>query len=52
MRPVLMHQMPLALDFLERQKGSELTDAQAEDLALQAQAWVRRPARKRTAKAK
>jgi prevent-host-death family protein len=41
-----------ALDFLERQKGSELTDAQAEDLALQAQAWVRRPARKRTAKAK
>jgi prevent-host-death family protein len=41
-----------ALDFLERQKGSELTDAQAEDLALQAQAWVRRPARKRTPKAK
>ena len=41
-----------ALDFLERQKGSELTDAQAEDLALEAQAWVRRPARKRTRKAK
>jgi hypothetical protein len=28
-----------ALDFLERQQGSELTDAQAEDLALEAQAW-------------
>ena len=41
-----------ALDFLERQKRSELTDAQAEDLALEAQAWVRRPARKRTRKAK
>ena len=41
-----------ALDFLERQKGSELTDAQAEDLALEAQAWARRPARKRTRKAK
>ena len=41
-----------ALDFLERQKGSELTDAQAEDLALEARAWARRPARKRTRKAK
>jgi prevent-host-death family protein len=41
-----------ALDFLERQKGSELTDAQAQDLALEAQAWARRPARKRTRKAK
>jgi prevent-host-death family protein len=41
-----------ALDFLERQKGSELTEAQAEDLALEAQAWARRPARKRTHKAK
>jgi prevent-host-death family protein len=41
-----------ALDFLERQKGSELTDAHAEDLALEAQAWARRPARKRTRKAK
>jgi len=41
-----------ALDFLERQKGTELTDAQAEDLALEAQAWARRPARKRTRKAK
>jgi prevent-host-death family protein len=41
-----------ALDFLERQKGSELTETQAEDLALEAQAWVRRPARKRTRKAK
>ena len=41
-----------ALDFLERQKGSELTDAQAEDLALEAQAWARRPARKRMRKAK
>jgi prevent-host-death family protein len=41
-----------ALDFLERQKGSELTEAQAQDLALEAQAWARRPARKRTRKAK
>ena len=41
-----------ALDFLEQQKGSELTDAQAADLALEAQAWARRPARKRTRKAK
>jgi prevent-host-death family protein len=41
-----------ALDFLERQKGSELTETQAEDLALEAQAWARRPARKRTRKAK
>ena len=41
-----------ALDFLERQKGSELTEAQAEDLALEAQAWARRPARTRTRKAK
>jgi prevent-host-death family protein len=41
-----------ALDFLERQKGSELTEAQAEDLALEAQAWARRRARKRTRKAK
>jgi prevent-host-death family protein len=41
-----------ALDFLERQKGSELTEAQAENLALEAQAWARRPARKRTRKAK
>lgn len=41
-----------ALDFLERQKGRELTDAQAEDLALEAQAWARRPARNRTRKAK
>ena len=41
-----------ALDFLERQKGSELTGAEAENLALEAQAWARRPARKRTRKAK
>jgi prevent-host-death family protein len=41
-----------ALDFLERQKGSDLTEAQAEDLALEAKAWARRPARKRTRKAK
>jgi prevent-host-death family protein len=41
-----------ALDFLERQKGSELTEAQAENLALEAQAWAPRPARKRTRKAK
>ena len=41
-----------ALDFLERQKRSELTGAEAENLALEAQAWARRPARKRTRKAK
>ena len=41
-----------ALDFLEQQKGNELTDAQAADLALEAQAWARRPARKRTRRAK
>src|SRR5262245_40160581 len=41
-----------ALDFLEQQKGSDLTEAQAEDLALEARAWARRPVRKRTRKAK
>jgi prevent-host-death family protein len=41
-----------ALDFLERQKGSDLTEAQAEDLALEARAWARRPVRKRARKAK
>ena len=41
-----------ALDFLERHKGSELTGAEAENLALEAQAWARRPARKRTRRAK
>jgi prevent-host-death family protein len=41
-----------ALDFLERQKGSDLTEAQAEELALEARAWARRPTRKRTRKAK
>jgi prevent-host-death family protein len=41
-----------ALDFLEHQKGSDLTETQAEDLALEAQAWARRPAPKRTRKAK
>jgi prevent-host-death family protein len=41
-----------ALDFLEQQKGSDLTEAQAEDLALEARAWTRRPTRKRTRKAK
>jgi prevent-host-death family protein len=37
-----------AIDFLEQQKGCGLTDAQAEALALEAQAWARRPARART----
>jgi prevent-host-death family protein len=41
-----------ALDFLERQKGSDLTEAQAEELALEVRAWARRPTRKRTRKAK
>jgi prevent-host-death family protein len=37
-----------ALDFMEQQKGGGLTDAQAESLALEAQASARRPARPRT----
>jgi hypothetical protein len=41
-----------ALDFLDRQKGSDLTESQAEELALEARAWARRPTRKRTRKAK
>ncbi len=41
-----------ALDFLERQKGSDLTEAQAEELALEARAWARRPTRKHPRKAK
>lgn len=41
-----------ALDFLEQQKGTGLTDAQADELALDAQAWARRPARSRRRKAR
>src|SRR5436853_1616941 len=41
-----------ALDFLERQKRSDLTESEAEELALEARAWARRPARKRMRKAK
>lgn len=41
-----------ALDFLARQQGSKQTDAQAEELALEAQKWARRPIRKRTSKAR
>ncbi|MGH9347790.1 MAG: type II toxin-antitoxin system prevent-host-death family antitoxin [Vicinamibacterales bacterium] len=42
----------LAIDVLAQQKGRQLTGAQAEGLALEAQAWARRPARQRTRKAK
>jgi antitoxin (DNA-binding transcriptional repressor) of toxin-antitoxin stability system len=35
-----------ALDFLEEQKGRRLTDAEAMDLALEAQRWARRPIRR------
>lgn len=38
-----------AIDFLEQQKGSGLTEAEAQALSLEAQAWVRR-ARPRKAK--
>jgi prevent-host-death family protein len=41
-----------ALDFLEQQKGGPLTDVQADKLALEAQAWARRPAGKRRPKAR
>ena len=41
-----------AIDFLEQQQGSQLTDAQADGLALEAQAWARRPARQRARKPK
>ena len=41
-----------AIDFLEQQMGSGLTAAEAEELAREAQAWARRPARPRTRKAK
>lgn len=35
-----------ALDFLEQQKGGRLTDKQATELALEAQGWARKKARK------
>lgn len=41
-----------ATDFLEQQKGSGLTEAQAADLALEAQKGARRPARKSRRKVK
>lgn len=41
-----------AIAFLEQQKGSDLTDTQAADLALDAQSWTRRRARKPRRKAK
>jgi prevent-host-death family protein len=37
-----------AIDVLEQQKGSDLTGARDEALALEAQAWARRPGRPRT----
>jgi antitoxin (DNA-binding transcriptional repressor) of toxin-antitoxin stability system len=41
-----------AIDFLAQQKGSDLTEAQAADLALEAQKWARGRARKSRRKAK
>lgn len=41
-----------AVSFLEQQKGSDLTETQAADLALEAQSWARRHARKSRRKAK
>jgi hypothetical protein len=41
-----------ALDFLEQQKKSSLTEAQATDLALEAQEWARRQTRKPARKVK
>ena len=41
-----------ALDVLERQKGSALTDEQAAALGLEAQRWARRQLRKSRAKTK
>jgi len=41
-----------AVDFLEQQEGSDLTNAQATDLALEAQRWARRDGRKSRRKAK
>jgi hypothetical protein len=41
-----------AIDFLERQKGSDLTDVQAADLALEAQHSARRVGRRSKRKAK
>ena len=35
------------LEFLERQTGGSLTDAQAMSLALEAQRWARTPSRKK-----
>ena len=41
-----------AIAFLEQQKGSDLTDKQSADLALEAQKWARRRVRKPRGKAK
>ena len=40
-----------ALDFMAQQQGSELTDTQAAELALDAQRWARRPPRKSRSRA-
>ena len=40
------------LDFMAQQQDSALTDAQAEELALEAQRWARTPPRKSRAKSK
>jgi len=37
-----------ALDFLEQQQGSALTEKQSTELALEAQRWARRPAKPRS----
>jgi prevent-host-death family protein len=41
-----------AIDFMEHQKGSRLSDAQAQELALEAQGWARRAGGKRRREAK
>ena len=41
-----------ALDFMERQKGSSLTDTQAREVAREAQRWARKQAEKSRSKTK
>jgi prevent-host-death family protein len=41
-----------AVDFMEQQKASDLTETEAAELALEARKWARRRARKRSGKAK
>lgn len=41
-----------ALEFLEQQRGTPLSDEEAMDLALRAQRWARQPPQKRPARRK